>query len=157
MQGASVFSERGPKTKTLARPAGGAGFSLVEVAIAGAIIVVGILALISLFPVSSANLVASASTTGAVGLGAQQIETMRNLPFPPLNTTGNDTQPLGGITYTRTWTVMVCDKNGTQPGPPGCPAQALQPTLPNRWAQITVTITWPGQRNAIGFTTILAE
>ena len=137
MQGASVFSERGPKTKTLARPAGGAGFSLVEVAIAGAIIVVGILALISLFPVSSANLVASASTTGAVGLGAQQIETMRNLPFPPPG--GNDTQPLGGITYARTWAVAVAG------------------AAPNRTATITVTITWPGQRNAIGFTTILAE
>jgi len=134
-----VFSERGPKTKTLARLAGGAGFSLVEVAIAGAIIVVGILALISLFPVSSANLVASASTTGAVGLGAQQIETMRNLPFPPPS--GNDTQTpvLGGITYTRTWSVAVAG------------------TAPNRTATITVTITWPGQRNAIGFTTILAE
>lgn len=134
-----MFSERGPKTTALARPAGGAGFSLVEVAIAGAIIVVGILALISLFPVSSANLVASASTSGAVGLGAQQIETMRNLPFPPLN--GNDAQILGGITYTRTWTVAVAG------------------TAPNRTATITVTITWPGQRNTIGFTTttILAE
>lgn len=135
-----MFSERGPKTTVLARWAGGAGFSLVEVAIAGAIIVVGILALISLFPVSSANLVASASTTGAVGLGAQQIETMRNLPFPP--TSGNDPpQTLGGITYTRTWSV------------------ALAGTAPNRTATITVTITWPGQRNAIGFTTttILAE
>ncbi len=94
MQEASVFSERGPKTTALARPAGGAGFSLVEVAIAGAIIVVGMLALISLFPVSSANLVASASTTGAVGLGAQQIETMRNLPFPPAG--GNDTATARG-------------------------------------------------------------
>ena len=139
-----MFSKRGPKTKALARSAGGAGFSLVEVVIAGAIAVVGILGLMSLFPVSSGNLVASASTTAAVGLGAQRIETMGNLPFASLillPSPGNDTQTLGGITYNRTWTVTV---NGA---------------APNRTATITTTITWPGMRNANGFaaTTILAE
>jgi Tfp pilus assembly protein PilV len=135
-----VFSERGPKTNTLAKPAGGAGFSLVEAVIASTIVAVGLLALISLFPVSSANLVASASTTGAFGLAAQQIEAMRNLPFPPAG--GNDTQTLGGVTYTRTWTVAVAG------------------ATPNRTATITVTITWPGQRNSAESTTtttMLAE
>jgi Tfp pilus assembly protein PilV len=123
----------------------------VEAAIAGTIILVGMLALISLFPVSSSNLVASAATTEAVGLATQQIETMRNLQFPPcppINVpcvpptwTGTDTPTLQGVTYTRTWTVVVAG------------------TTPNRRATITVTITWPGQRNPNGFitTTILAE
>jgi len=128
-----VFSDRGSKTRSAPR----GGFSLLEVTISAAIITVGMLALLSLFPVSSNNLVASAGTTEAVNLGAQQIEKMRNVQFPPAG--GADTQTFLGVAYTRTWNVIVAG------------------TAPNRTATITVTITWPGRGGTLPFTTILAE
>ena len=114
-----------------------AGFSLAEVTISAAIITIAMLALINLFPVSSNNLVASAGMTGAVALGAQQIEALRNLPFPPVS--GNDTKTADNIAYARTWNVVLAG------------------AAPNRTATITVTVTWPGRGGSIDFTTILAE
>jgi uncharacterized protein (TIGR02598 family) len=122
------------------RKLGRAGFSIVEVIVAAGVIAAGILALTSLFPVSSDNLVASAGTTAAVALGTQKIEDLKNTTFPPVG--GNDNKTVEGTTYTRTWTVVV-------PGPP--------PSSPNRTATITVTVTWPGRLGTLAFTTMVSE
>jgi Tfp pilus assembly protein PilV len=113
------------------------GFSIAEAIVGAGVIAAGILALISLFPVSSDNLVASAGTTTAVNLGTQKIEELKNLIFPPA--AGNDTKTVESIPYTRTWTV------------------ALAGTAPNRNATITVTVTWPGRLGTLSFNTIVAE
>ena len=119
------------------RKLGRAGFSIVEVVVAAGVIAAGILALTSLFPVSSDNLVASAGTTAAVTLGSQKIEELRNVGFPPVN--GTDNKTVEGTTYTRTYTV------------------ALAGTSPNRTATITVTVTWPGRLGTLTFTSMIAE
>jgi len=119
------------------RKLGRAGFSIVEAIVAGAVIAAGILALTSLFPVSSDNLVASAGTTAAVTVGSQKIEELRNVGFPPAG--GNDNKTVENITYTRTYTV------------------ALAGTSPNRTATITVTVTWPGRLGTLTFTSMIAE
>jgi Tfp pilus assembly protein PilV len=119
------------------RKLGRAGFSIVEAIVAGAVIAAGILALTSLFPVSSDNLVASAGTTAAVTVGSQKIEELRNVGFPPAG--GNDTKTVENTTYTRTYTV------------------ALAGASPNRTATITVTVTWPGRLGTLTFTSMIAE
>jgi uncharacterized protein (TIGR02598 family) len=126
--------------RKLGRKVGQGGFSIVEVIIAAGVMAAGILALTSLFPVSSDNLVASAGTTAAVALGTQKIEDLKNTTFPPVG--GNDNKTVEGTTYTRTWSVVV-------PGPP--------PNSPNRTATITVTVTWPGRLGTLTFTSMIAE
>ena len=116
---------------------GRAGFSIVEAIVAAGVIAAGILALTSLFPVSSDNLVASAGTTAAVTLGSQKIEELRNVGFPPAG--GNDTKTVEGTTYTRAYTVTLAG------------------TSPNRTATITVTVTWPGRLGTLTFTSMIAE
>jgi Tfp pilus assembly protein PilV len=119
------------------RKVGRGGFSIVETIVAGAVIAAGILALTSLFPVSSDNLVASAGTTAAVTVGSQKIEELRNVGFPPAG--GNDTKTVENTTYTRTYTV------------------ALAGASPNRTATITVTVTWPGRLGTLTFTSMISE
>ena len=122
---------------------GRAGFSIVEVIVAAAVIAAGILALTSLFPVSSDNLVASAGTTAAVAVGTQKIEDLKNTTFPPAPATtlgqGTDNKTLDGTTYTRTWTTPLAG------------------TPPNRTATVTVTVTWPGRLGTLTFTSIISE
>jgi Tfp pilus assembly protein PilV len=121
------------------RKLGRAGFSVVEAIVAAGVIAAGILALTSLFPVSSDNLVASAGTTAAVTVGSQKIEELRNVGFPPAG--GTDNKTVENTTYTRTWTVTgVTDF-----------------LAPNRRAAITVTVTWPGRLGTLTFTSMIAE
>ena len=129
--------------KRVEKKLGRAGFSIVEVIVAAGVIAAGILALTSLFPVSSDNLVASAGTTAAVTVGNQKIEELRNVGFPPVG--GNDNKTVEGTTYTRMWTVDI--------GPAGPPPA----TSPNRRATVTVTVTWPGRLGTLTFTSMIAE
>jgi Tfp pilus assembly protein PilV len=113
------------------------GFSLVDALIGAAVLVVGLLALISVFPIASDNTVASAGHTPAVALGPQQIERLRNMAFPPGG--GSDAQLVGGIVYTRTWSVAVT----------GSP--------PDRMATVSVSVTWPGRGGRVDLATMIAE
>jgi Tfp pilus assembly protein PilV len=123
--------------RKLGRKVGQGGFSIVEVIVAAGVMAAGILALTTLFPVSSDNLVASAGTTAAVTVGSQKIEELRNVGFPPAG--GNDNKTVENTTYTRTYIV------------------ALAGTSPNRTATITVTVTWPGRLGTLTFTSMIAE
>jgi uncharacterized protein (TIGR02598 family) len=129
--------------RKIARKLGRSGFSIVEAIIGAGVIAAGILALISLFPVSSDNLVASAGTTAAVAVGTQKIEDLKNTTFPAAPATtlgqGTDNKTLDGTTYTRTWTAPLAG------------------TPPNRTATVTVAVTWPGRLGTLTFTSIIAE
>lgn len=118
---------------------GRAGFSIVEVIVAAGVIAAGILALTTLFPVSSDNLVASAGTTAAVTVGNQKIEELRNVGFPPVG--GTDSKTVENTTYTRTWTVTGVGDF----------------LAPNRRATVSVTVTWPGRLGTLTFTSMIAE
>jgi len=123
--------------RRVVRKSGQGGFSIVEAIVGAGVIAAGILALVSLFPVSSDNLVASAGTTTAVAVGSQKIEDLKNTTFPPVG--GNDNTTVDGATYARTWTV------------------ALAGASPYRTATITVTVTWPGRLGTLTFTSMIAE
>jgi len=125
--------------RRVGRKLGRGGFSIVEAIVGAGVIAAGILALTSLFPVSSDNLVASAGTTAAVALGTQKIEDLKNTTFPPVG--GNDIKTVEGTTYTRTWTVT---------GVGDFPA-------PNRRATVSVTVTWPGRLGTLTFTSMIAQ
>ena len=121
------------------RKLGRAGFSIVEVIVAAGVIAVGILALTSLFPVSSDNLVASAGTTAAVTVGNQKIEELRNVGFPPVG--GNDNKTVENTTYTRTWTVTGVNDF----------------LAPNRRVTVSLAVTWPGRLGTLTFTSMISE
>ncbi len=103
------------------------GFTLIEVLIAAAILAVGLLALVSAFPIGYVDVTVSGGQSKATAYAQQMLEQLKNQPFTagPLN--GNDAPEAG---YTRTWSVT--QEPGTNP--------------PNRLARIQVTVTWGGDR-----------
>lgn len=115
-----------------------AGYSILEVVVGSAVIAAGILGLMSLTPISSDNMVASASTTTALTLATQKMEELKNAPFPPV-VLSDPPQTLKGVTYTRISTVNTSG------------------TAPNRVAAISVTVTWPGRAGSVVLTTVLSE
>lgn len=115
-----------------------AGYSILEVVVGSAVIAAGILGLMSLTPISSDNMVASASTTTALTLATQKMEELKNAPFPPV-VLSDPPQTLKGVTYTRISTVNTTG------------------TAPNRVAAISVTVTWPGRAGSVVLTTVLSE
>jgi Tfp pilus assembly protein PilV len=115
-----------------------AGYSIIETVVGAAVIAAGILGLMSLTPVSSDNMVASASTTTALTLATQKIEELKNAPFPPA-VAADPPQTVKGVTYTRISTVNTTG------------------TAPNRVASISVTVTWPGRAGSVVLTTVVSE
>jgi prepilin-type N-terminal cleavage/methylation domain-containing protein len=109
------------------------GFTLVEVLIAAAILAVGLLALVSAFPIGYVDVTASGGQSKATAYAQQQLETLKNQGF----TTAFDNCPpnvpeviVADTAYTRCWTIT--QEPGTNP--------------PNRLARIRVTVTWGGSR-----------
>ncbi len=99
------------------------GFTLVEVLIAVALSAIGLTALTTTFSSGFGKVVESRAQTKAVEYGRQMLEQLRNQPFDPGPTTGNDT-PEADIT--RSWSIM----------------QVAGTTAPNGLVIITVTVTW---------------
>jgi len=114
------------------------GYSIIETVVGAAVVAAGILGLMSLTPVSSDNMVASASTTTALTLATQKMEELKNAPFPPA-VLSDPPQTLKGVTYTRLSTVNTSG------------------TAPNRVAAVSVTVTWPGRAGSVALTTVLSE
>jgi Tfp pilus assembly protein PilV len=107
------------------------GFSALEVLIAAAVTIVGILAVASMFPSSYSNVSKSGTQTTAVHLAQQRIEALRNQGYAnilPGTGAGQDdetNQPIAGYTgYTRSTTIA-------------------QNTPVANITQITVTVTPP--------------
>ena len=99
------------------------GMTLVEVVIAAAILVVGLLALMSALSAGQFNVVTSGGQSKATTYARQLLEQLKNAPFDPGPTGGADTPEAG---FARTWTIA--------------PEGATGP--PNQLARITVRVTW---------------
>ncbi len=99
------------------------GFTLVEVLIAVALLAIGLTALTTTFSSGYSTVVAGGGQTKAVEYARQMLEQLRNQPFDPGPTTGNDT-PEPDVT--RSWSIT----------------QVAGTVVPNRLVIITVTVTW---------------
>jgi prepilin-type N-terminal cleavage/methylation domain-containing protein len=98
------------------------GFTVVEVLVAAAVLVVGVVGLSGAFSVAFTDVVASSGESKATAYARQQIEVLKNQAFAAM-ANGNDTpEPQ----YARTWTVQPVA--GT--------------VAPNRVSTITVNVTW---------------
>jgi len=117
------------------------GFTLIEVLIAAAILAVGLLALVSVFPVGYVDVTVSGGQSKATAYAQQMLEQLKNQPFNPGTPAfnGNDAPEAA---YTRTWSITEV------PGP----------AAPNRLARITVTVQWGGDRpQTVALETMRAE
>ena len=136
------------------------GFTFIEVLIAAAILAVGLLALVSVFPVGYVDVTVSGGQSKATAYAQQMLEQLKNQPFPaafPVN--GADVPVLSpgpplvlDTAYNRTWNICLIDQCPPPP-PPGLPTVA-----PNRLARITVTVQWGGDRpQTVALETMRAE
>lgn len=101
------------------------GFTLVEVLIAAAILAVGLLALVSAFPVGYVDVTTSGGQSKATAYAQQMLEQLKNQPFTPSAAAQTDTPEAN---YTRTWSITQ------EPGT----------NAPNRLARIQVTVAYTG-------------
>jgi len=85
-----------------------AGFSLIEVVIAMAVLSVGLLGFISLYGSGYKALQVSSKRTIAVRLAHEKMETLRQTR-PVLTPSKSDTPPEAGLT--RIWSIMKSNKN----------------------------------------------
>jgi prepilin-type N-terminal cleavage/methylation domain-containing protein len=110
------------------------GLTLIEVLIAAAILAVGLLALVSAFPIGYTDVTASGGQSKATAYAQQKLEELKNQPFTvgPFNNCPPSAPEViaGDAAYTRCWT--IAQEPGTNP--------------PNRLARISVTVTWGGPR-----------
>jgi prepilin-type N-terminal cleavage/methylation domain-containing protein len=116
------------------------GLTLIEVLIAAAILAVGVLALLSAFPIGYVDVNVSGGQSKATAYAQQMIEQLKNQTFNPGPLNQIDTPEPG---YTRTWTIT--QEPGTNP--------------PNRLARIQVTVVWTqGDRSqTVALETMRAE
>ena len=116
------------------------GLTLIEVMIAAAILAVGLLALLSAFPIGYVDVNVSGGQSKATAYAQQMLEQLKNQTFNPGPLNQTDTpEPR----YTRTWTIT--QEPGTNP--------------PNRLARIQVTVVWTqGDRSqTVALETMRAE
>jgi len=110
------------------------GFTLVEVLVAAAILVVGLLGILTAFPAAYQDIMYGGRVTQAVALAQQKLEEVKAGGFPP---TGG-TQTSG--TYTITWAVTSVGFG----------------TVTGDLRKVTVTVTWsqrvrPGRYDLEGY------
>ena len=99
------------------------GLTIIEVLVAAAILAVGLLALLSAFPISYVDVNVSGGQSKATAYAQQMLEQLKNQPFNPGPVNQTDTPEPG---YTRSWTITQ------EPGT----------NVPNRLARIQVTVAW---------------
>ena len=99
------------------------GLTLIEVLIAAAILAVGLVALLSAFPIGYVDVNVSGGQSKATAYAQQMLEQLKNQTFNPGPLNQTDTPEPG---YSRTWT--IAQEPGTNP--------------PNRLARIQVTVVW---------------
>ena len=116
------------------------GLTLIEVLIASAILAVGLLALLSAFPIGYVDVNVSGGQSKAAAYAQQMLEQLKNQPFTPGPINQTDTPEAG---YIRTW--AITQEPGTN--------------TPNRLARIQVTVAWTqGDRpQTVTFETMRAE
>lgn len=98
------------------------GFTIVEVLVAAAIMVIGVVGVSGAFSVAFTDVVASSGESKATAYARQQLEVLRNQPFST-TAAGADTPE---AQFNRNWNTFLV---------PGTLA-------PNQVVTITVTVTW---------------
>ena len=118
----------------------GEGFTVVEVLIAAAILVVALLAILDILPTGSTNVDEGGRISSAVALAQQTLEVVKNSGFPPVAGNCPGTVP---TSFTCSLAVSVIE--GVIPN--------------NRLATITVTTTWRDSKRSgtVSLVTALAE
>jgi len=116
----------------------GQGFTVVEVLIAAAVLLVGLLAVASMIPTGSTNVDQAGRMSSAVAVAQQSIEWVKNSAFPP--TAGNCS---GTVPASYTCSVGVTNTGSS----------------PNRLATVTVTVTWVNSQRSgnVSLVTRIAE
>jgi len=100
---------------------GQGGFTLVEVLVATILLLVAVLSIASLFPTGRTNVDVAARKSFALALAQQNLEVIKNSPFPP--TAGGCPAP--------TPTGYTCNVSVSLGG-----------AAPNRLANVAVTVGW---------------
>ena len=118
----------------------GKGFTVVEVLIAAAILVVALLAILDILPSGSTNVDEGGRISSAVALAQQTLEVVKNSGIPPVAGNCPGTVP---TSFTCSLAVSVIE--GVIPN--------------NRLATITVTTTWRNSKRSgnVSLVTTLAE
>ena len=118
----------------------GKGFTVVEVLIAAAILLVALLAVADMLPTSSTNVDEGGRISTAVALAQQTLEVVKNSGFPPVAGNCPGTVP---TSFTCSLAVSVIE--GAIPN--------------NRLATITVTTTWRNSQRSgtVSLVTRIAE
>ena len=109
------------------------GLTLIEILLAVAILAIGILGVLTVFPTSYINVVGSGGQSKAASYARKQLETLKNQAFPAVDTTvaitENDVYWGGERGYTGSYSIR----------------QVSGYYAPNRLAHITVTVTYRGR------------
>ena len=105
------------------------GLSLVEVLVAAVILAVGLLGIMAAFPTGYIDVVQGGGQSKAASYARQQLEVLKNQPFPTtLPTTGNVTLPADETAFSGTYSINLV---------PGT-------TAPNQLVRIIVSVTYSG-------------
>src|SRR3989344_621496 len=134
-----------------------AGFSIVQILIAAAILVLASLSVLSLLEFALKVVAENKLRTGAVTIANEIVETIHNLPYSEVGTVGGiisgsmpqeDTVLLNRATYTVTTSVTFIDDpfDGT--------VAAGSDTLGNDYKQIRISIEWQGWFGARGYSSV---
>ena len=121
--------------KSIYKPIGNRGFTLIEVIIAGFILVIALLGVISTTVIVIKSNSLSKTMTTATTLAKDKMEQLKNTGYNSL--AGTDT---ADSIYTRTWTVTD-----------GSPAADMKTIV------VTVLWNWQGAQHNVSLTTIVAK
>jgi type IV pilus assembly protein PilV len=137
--------------KSIYKPIGNRGFSLIEVLIAGFLLVAAILGVISTTVIIIKSNSLSKTMTTATTLAKDKMEQLKNTGYDALaggtdyadkDSTSQTTSTANSV-YTRTWTAT--------PDPPGSPAAGMKTIV------VTVRWNWQSAPHNVALTTIVAR
>lgn len=119
------------------------GFTLIEVLVALVILAVSLLALAGLMTTTTKNNAFGGNLTEAATLAQDRLEELRVTGWDNI-VNGNDTNPIRGLNYNRTWTVVL---GPNSPLPPH-----------DNEKRVTVTVNWnDGIARSISFLAVITR
>lgn len=106
----NLNNSRGKAMKSIYKPIGDRGFTLIEVMIAVFLLVVAIMGAASVTTSVIKGNAFSQTLTTATTLAEDKMEDLKSVAYGSL-LTGNDTKSIDNLNYTRAWTVGVESNN----------------------------------------------
>ena len=119
------------------------GLTLVEVLFAAVVLTIGLVGVLTAFSTGYINVVGSGGQSRATAIAQQALEKLKNQAFNPGPVNGNLTTIEAGYTLAAGYTGIYSI----------APAVG-SPAVPNRLAQITVTVTYTGMAPGTGAHTV---